>query len=171
MDKVHRPKPPVFSFTAFSGTGKTTYIEKLVPLLKQAGLQVGVIKHDAHDFEVDYPGKDTWRFTQAGADCVAISSHTQFAMMMRRELAFDEIVARMPGMDLILTEGYRTSGDGLIGVVRQAAGYNPKVPLQQLCAVVTDTPLPAPAMQFPLNDPAPLADWLEAYVREHRHDD
>ncbi len=168
MDKVHRPKPPVFSFTAFSGTGKTTYIEKLVPLLKQAGLQVGVIKHDAHDFEVDYPGKDTWRFTQAGADKVSIGSGTHFALMVARELAFEEITALMADMDIILSEGYRAHHARFIGVFREAAGLRPALPLEDMFAAVTDTPLSAPPLQFPLHDAQPLAEFLVRFLKDNQ---
>lgn len=63
---------PVLTFTAYSNTGKTTYLEKLIPCLKSAGLRIAVIKHDAHDFQADIEGKDSWRFAQAGADIVAV---------------------------------------------------------------------------------------------------
>ena len=65
---------PVFIFAAYSNVGKTTYLERLIPCLKEAGLRVGVVKHDAHDFQLDIQGKDTWRFAAAGADAVAIAS-------------------------------------------------------------------------------------------------
>ena len=65
---------PVLTFTAYSNTGKTTYLEKLIPCLKSAGLRIAVIKHDAHDFQADIEGKDSWRFAQAGADIVAVAS-------------------------------------------------------------------------------------------------
>ena len=69
---------PVLTFTAYSNTGKTTYLEKLIPCLKSAGLRIAVIKHDAHDFQADIEGKDSWRFAQAGADIVAVASKRQF---------------------------------------------------------------------------------------------
>lgn len=167
VDNTQRKIPPVFSFTAFSGTGKTTFIEKLVPLLKQAGLRVGVIKHDAHDFQVDYPGKDTWRFTHAGADRVSIGSKTHFALMVNREMAFEEIVALMADMDIILSEGYRAPGARFIGVFRAASGNKPALPVQDMFAAVTDAPLSAPRLQFPLKDAQPLADYLVQFVRDY----
>lgn len=163
-------KPPVFSFTAFSGTGKTTFIEKLVPLLKQAGLKVGVIKHDAHDFEVDHPGKDTWRFTQAGADKVSIGSRTHFALMVQREMDFEEITALMEDMDIIISEGYRAPGARFIGVYRAASGNQPALPAERLFAAVTDAPLEAPALQFPLEDPQVLANYLIRFVQDNGYD-
>ncbi len=164
-------KPPIFSFIAYSGTGKTTYIEKLIPLLKAKGLNVGVIKHDAHDFEVDKEGKDTWRFTHAGADKVSIGSKTHFALMVQREMAFHEITALMRDMDIILSEGYQAAGNRLIGVFRAQSGNEPVLPPESLYAAVTDKPLPAPALQFPLSDPMKLCDHLVRLVEENRHAD
>ena len=164
-------KPPIFSFTAYSGTGKTTYIEKLIPLLKQKGLKVGVIKHDAHDFEIDHKGKDTWRFSQAGADKVSIGSKTHFALMVQRELHFQEIAALMQDMDIILTEGYNAENSRFIAVHRRLSGNAPVLPPETLYAVVTDEALPAPKLQFPLDDPAPLCEHLTRIVKEERHED
>ena len=62
---------PIFAFSAWSGTGKTTILEQLIPLLKQRGLRIAVLKHDAHDFEIDREGKESWRFSHAGADSAA----------------------------------------------------------------------------------------------------
>ena len=71
----------VFAFSGFSGSGKTTLIEKLIPVFKRRGYRVAVIKHDAHDFEIDKEGKDTYRFREAGADRVYISSSQKSARM------------------------------------------------------------------------------------------
>ena len=72
---------PVYQFIALSGTGKTTFLEKLVAELKDRGLHVGVYKHDGHDFEIDRPGKDSWRMTQAGADVTLLSSASKAVIM------------------------------------------------------------------------------------------
>ena len=72
---------PIVSFVAPSGTGKTTYLEKLLPALAARGLRVLVIKHDVHGFEVDRPGKDTWRLRRAGAHGVLIANREQMALM------------------------------------------------------------------------------------------
>jgi molybdopterin-guanine dinucleotide biosynthesis protein MobB len=78
---------PVYSFIAKSGTGKTTLIEKLIPELKSRGLRVAVMKHDAHEFDVDKPGKDSWRMTRAGADVTVIASATHAAVMENRPVS------------------------------------------------------------------------------------
>lgn len=158
--------PPIFSFMAPSGTGKTTFIEKLVPLLKARGLNVGVIKHDAHDFEVDTEGKDTWRFTRAGADMVSILSETHAALMVQRKMTFSEMAETMRGMDILLSEGYEICGSRVIGVFRAQAGFAPLLPPEALYAAVTDTPLDAPALQFPLDDPEPLSEHLARVITQ-----
>lgn len=164
-------QPPIFSFVAYSGTGKTTYLEKLIPLIKAQGVKVGVIKHDAHDFEIDKEGKDTWRFTKAGADKVSIGSKTHFALMVQREMDFREITDLMQDMDIILSEGYRACGARFIGVFRAQSGNEPVLPPEKLYAAVTDTPLDAPKLQFPLNDPQALCDHLIAFINKKAHID
>ncbi|MBR2328291.1 MAG: molybdopterin-guanine dinucleotide biosynthesis protein B, partial [Clostridia bacterium] len=72
---------PTYALVAFSNSGKTTFLEKLIPALKSRGLRVAVIKHDGHDFQLDKEGKDSWRITQAGADVTAIVSKTHAAIM------------------------------------------------------------------------------------------
>ena len=68
---------PVFSFIAYSNTGKTTYIVELIAELTRRGVRVGAIKHDAHEFEIDKQGKDSWRFARSGAQVVAVVSQTK----------------------------------------------------------------------------------------------
>ena len=72
---------PAIGFAAYSGTGKTTLIEKLVMTLKAQGCRIAVIKHDAHRFEIDREGKDSWRFTRAGADITLLSSPEKTAII------------------------------------------------------------------------------------------
>ncbi len=76
---------PVVSFVGNSGVGKTTFLEKLIRVLKTRGYRVAAIKHDAHKFEIDYPGKDSWRLTQAGSDITIISSCDKLALIERPE--------------------------------------------------------------------------------------
>ena len=99
----------VISVVAKSGSGKTTLLEKVIRSLKEKGIRLAVVKHDAHSFEMDKPGKDTWRHAQAGADIVSISSPEKFALIEKRdrELTLDEIVERIDGVDLIITEGFK----------------------------------------------------------------
>ena len=103
---------PVISIVAKSGTGKTTLLEKLIAELKRRGYRVGAMKHDAHQFDIDREGKDSWRLTQAGADTMVISSPGKIAMIKRNarmtETSVADIVnAYYSDVDIVLTEGFK----------------------------------------------------------------
>lgn len=102
--------PPIISIVGKSGAGKTRAIEELVKDLKQRGYKVGTVKHHFHgDFEIDIPGKDSWRHARAGSDLVVISSPVKLAMIkkMKREASLDQIVQElMQEVDIVLTDGY-----------------------------------------------------------------
>ena len=101
---------PVISVVGNSGAGKTTLLEKLVRELKHRGYRVAAVKHDAHDFQMDHPGKDTYRLAEAGADAVIISAADRLALLERvdEERTLDDLAAMVSGrVDIILTEGYR----------------------------------------------------------------
>ncbi len=110
---------PVYSLVGWSDSGKTTILEKLVPELKKRGLTVAVVKHEGHEFDMDIPGKDTWRMTQAGADVTAIVSETHAAILENRPLTLEETVSRIQDVDIVLTEGGKEGPFPKIGVVRE----------------------------------------------------
>lgn len=162
---------PVITFAAYSGTGKTTYLEKLLPCLKTAGLRVAVIKHDGHDFQMDTPGTDTYRLAAAGADMVAIVSNRRFALLEQRSLDVKEIVRRISGVDLILTEGFKHSPYPKIALYREESRQPLAADTENCLAIVTDTPVKANCPTFPLDDPQPLARYLIHILtkREEQH--
>lgn len=129
---------PIIAFSAWSGTGKTTIIEKLVPELKARGLRVAVIKHDAHAFEIDREGKDSWRFAKAGADVTVINSAEKTAIIEQRSLELSEVLSQIHDVDIILAEGYNQQGLPTIGISRKATGKGLRVPLASCIAVITD---------------------------------
>ena len=131
-------QPPAVSFSAFSGTGKTTLIERLIPALNARGLKLGVMKHDAHRFEIDKPGKDSYRFSHAGALVTAIGSSEMTALIERRPLSPREIIGRMQGVDLVLIEGYSGFDCPTIGVERKATGQGLRGNPGDYAAIVTD---------------------------------
>ena len=152
---------PVFSFLAWSGTGKTTYLESLVAELKARGKRVAVVKHDAHRLDLDREGKDSWRFARAGADIVAASDNEKCAVIEYRPASLDDILARLTDVDLVLVEGWHDDARNPVLVWRAAAEKPPRCDPRTCFAVVTDTPLDAGEVpQFPLDDPAPMADYL-----------
>lgn len=152
--------PPVFSIVAYSGTGKTTFLEKLIAELKRRGLRLGVIKHDAHKFEIDREGKDTWRFSEAGADVVAISSHEKTAIIEQRDLSLGEVISRIKDVDLILTEGYKHGGMPKIAVYRAASGNPLPAEADTFFAIVTDSAFETKTPCFGLDDAAGVAELI-----------
>ena len=157
---------PVFSFTAWSNTGKTTYIEKLIAELTKRGVRVAAVKHDGHKLALDKPGKDSWRFAQAGAETVAVSSSEVCAVMYYRPMGLDEILSHIDGVDLILVEGWHGEGRNLIAIHREGTGQELKVPPENCIAVVSDVALDTGATPlFPLDDVCPMADFLMERIK------
>ncbi len=128
---------PIVSIVGKTNSGKTTLIEKIIPELKKRGYKVGIIKHDVHQFEIDYEGKDTYRMTQAGADTVVIASTEKIAMIKNvmspsprpspsrgedkgeGEMSIDEITQQLlQDVDIVITEGYKRQGKPKIEATR-----------------------------------------------------
>lgn len=159
---------PVLSIVARSGTGKTTLLEKLIPELKSRGLRLAIIKHDRHQFEMDHEGKDTWKFSRAGADIVAISSPDKFALIEKpkKEQSLDDIIARINGVDLILTEGYKYENKPKIEIYRSAVCTELISPAHELVAVASDVPLDLAVPCIDLSDIGALADEVLRFVEK-----
>lgn len=157
---------PVISIVGRSNCGKTTYLEKLICELKSRGYRIATIKHDVHGFDIDKPGKDTWRHAQAGADIVCISSPWKMAMIKKveNELLLDEVIEYINGVDIIFTEGYKRESKRKIEVFRREACDAPLCSKEELLAVASDTVLYEDVPHFSVNDPAPMADFLEKHV-------
>ncbi len=156
---------PIFSIVGKSGVGKTTLLEKLIPELKRRGYRLATVKHHSHPgFEIDRPGKDTWRHAQAGSDHVVIAAPDKIASIRRleRPLSIDEIAAGIHDVDLILTEGFKRGGKPAVEVVRAEKGLDLLCEPPQLVAVATDTWLDALIVpQFNLEDVSAIADFIE----------
>jgi len=118
---------PIVSVVGRSDSGKTTLICGLLPELKRRGYRVATVKHDVHGFEIDKPGKDTWKHGQAGADIVIISSPARFALMEKvaEELTLDQVIAKIENVDLILSEGYKRNDKPKIEVFRSTVHDTP----------------------------------------------
>ncbi|MBS4096991.1 MAG: molybdopterin-guanine dinucleotide biosynthesis protein B [Sulfuricella sp.] len=116
----------IFGFAGYSGAGKTTLIEKLVPLFTARGLTVSLIKQTHHDFDVDQPGKDSWRHRQAGCQEVLVASNRRWALMHELrgapEPALEDHLARLAPCDLTLVEGYKQEAIPKLEVHRAANG-------------------------------------------------
>ncbi len=155
----------ILGFSAFSGTGKTTLVEKLVLQLKAAGLRVAVIKHDAHNFEIDKEGKDSWRFSHAGADMTIVSSSTKTAIIEQRPRTLYDNLAMIHDVDVILVEGYKTEPIPQIGISRKATGKGLPYPPEHYLAVVTDDETVTGVPCFGLNDIEAITQFVLAQAR------
>lgn len=153
----------IVSVVGKSGSGKTTFLEKLLPELKRRGYRVATVKHDVHGFDIDQPGKDTWRHAQAGAEAVVISSPRRFALIQRldEEMPLDEIASYVRGVDIIITEGYKRGDKPKIEISRRAKSTELICAEEELIAVVTDQRFPLDVPHFGLDDVAGVADLLE----------
>ena len=156
-------EPPIVSIVGSSGTGKTTLLEKLIPELKARGLRVGTIKHHEHDFEMDRPGKDSWRHKQAGAAVTVIASPTKIGMIMDvdHDYGLDRLMPFMAGVDIILTEGYKKEDRMKIEVFRPEVHDKPLCGEDKgLLSLVSDHPVETNVPVFSSSDIKGLADFL-----------
>jgi molybdopterin-guanine dinucleotide biosynthesis protein B len=148
----------IFGFAGWSGSGKTTLIEQLIPRLAARGLRVSLIKHAHHTFDIDQPGKDSYRHRHAGCAEVLVTSNTRWALMHELrggiELTLDEALGRLSPCDLALVEGFKTSAIPKLEVWRAAVG-KPLLHLADphIVAIATDSPgalPPASAKRLPV---------------------
>ncbi len=161
----------VAGFAGFSGAGKTTLIEGLIPALRRRGLRVSVVKHAHHGFDIDQPGKDTWRHRQAGAFEVVAASPQRLVVMREfergAELSVHHLLAEVsPVADWVLVEGFRDSDLLKIEVWRPSTGRPALYPQDDpfIVAIATDEAqaLPVSTLRpvMDLNDPDAVAAWL-----------
>lgn len=156
---------PVLGFAAYSGVGKTTIIESVIPGLRACGLRVAVIKHDGHDFEMDHPGKDSWRFAQAGAEVTAICSAEKAAFIERRSLSLGDMLSRIKNVDIILVEGFKNAPITQIGICRSDSGKDFTAPPERFIALVTDREDVPPALpRFSFGE----TDRLVSFIADNR---
>jgi len=148
-----------------SNSGKTTLIEKLIPLLKERGLTVGVLKHASKGFDPEQPGKDSWRFQEAGADIVALAGPGGTVLMRsgERELDPEDLNHILGTCDIVLREGFKSAGGDRIEVFR--SGISGTRPLclddPSFIALATDTKFEVDILQFGLNDASGVAKFIE----------
>ena len=161
-------RPRTLSIVGRSGSGKTTLIVGLLPSLIGRGWRVGTLKHDAHAFQMDREGKDTFRHYEAGAERVAIVGREEFAYRERLGLqpSPEALVERyFSGLDLVLTEGYRTGPWPKVEVLRAAVSSEPMCAgNHSLRAIVTDVEGDFPVPVFGLSEHERLGRWIERTI-------
>jgi molybdopterin-guanine dinucleotide biosynthesis protein B len=161
----------VLGVIGWSGSGKTTLITALLPLLRSRGLSVSTVKHTHHGFDMDRPGKDTFRHREAGAREVLVASSQRWALMHEidgSEPELPELLARLSPVDLVLVEGFKAHPFAKLEVHRPALGKPPIWPDQPgptgVVAVAADAPFTCDRIVLPLNDPASVADWTLGFL-------
>jgi molybdopterin-guanine dinucleotide biosynthesis protein MobB len=164
-------QPALVAIVGKSDSGKTTLIESLLPELRRLGLRVGTIKHDVHGFEIDTPGKDSWRHARAGADASMIAGPDKLAYVraLSDELPLAEIARRyFSDLDLVVAEGYKRQAPHRIEVFRRDAGHaDPLCGPGESLALVTDIALEHPH-RFSLDDADGLAAFIGTRLQELR---
>ena len=160
----------VVGFAGFSGSGKTTLVEKLIPALRLRGLRVSVVKHAHHSFDIDHPGKDTWRHREAGAFEVVVASDRRLALMREFEqparVTVHQLIAELyDGVDWVLVEGFKESNLLKVEVWRAESAKPARYPDDDfIVAIATDAPgkLPQETLRpvLDLNDADAVAQWL-----------
>jgi len=160
---------PILGFAAFSGTGKTTLLTKLIPLLKQTGLRIALIKHSHHNFEIDKPGKDSYRLREAGASPVMlVSSHrramiTEFDSIQEPKLSDQLKILDQSELDLILVEGFKAENFPKIELHRPSLNYPLIFPNDpSVIAIATDSTVSDSGSlpHLDINDPQLISHFI-----------
>lgn len=172
--------PPLLGFVAYSGSGKTTLLEKLIPELKKKNIRVALIKHAHHNFDIDIPGKDSYRLRKAGAQQVLVASNTRQALIIenqniKKEPNLDQCIAslQIDTLDLILVEGFKHAAYPKIEINRSSHPQPfiyPNDP--DIIALITDVEPAADSArtikQLNLNNLDDIIDFIQEHLKTYR---
>ncbi|RMN17442.1 molybdopterin-guanine dinucleotide biosynthesis protein MobB [Serratia plymuthica] len=168
---MNNPYPPLLGIAAYSGTGKTTLLKQLIPLLRQREIRVGLIKHTHHDMDVDTPGKDSYELRKAGADQTLVASDRRWALMTEtpEQLPLDlhYLASRFDRdkVDVILVEGFKHEAVSKIILYREGIGR----PLEDMLdkfviAVASDRPVTGVKF-LDINQPEAIAEFIVEWLK------
>lgn len=167
---------PLLAFAAWSGTGKTTLLQKVIPLLCQQGVRPGLIKHTHHAMDVDTPGKDSYLLRKAGAAQTLVASEKRWALMTETpdkealNLAF--LVSRMDTskLDIVLVEGFKGEAIPKILLFRKDRGYlTTELQIDQyVLAIASDIPLEVTVPVLDINAPQEIADFITEWLLQQK---
>ena len=174
MSNINIVSPvPILGFAAYSGTGKTTLLAKVIPLLKEKNIRLGIIKHAHHDFDIDQPGKDSYKLRKSGADKMLIASSKRWALMVENdphtaEPDLQTLIGKIDpdSLDLILVEGFKHESFPKIELHRSEYNSDFIYPDDEsVIAIATDKPLPTsgdnrPIKQLDINNPSDIAAFI-----------
>ncbi len=167
---------PILGFAAFSGTGKTTLLTQIIPILKQYGLRIGLIKHSHHSFQIDQPGKDSFRLREAGASPVMLVSTHRRAMITEitpeQEPRLDDQLKLFDqsALDLILVEGFKAEQFPKIELHRPSLNKSLLYPNDpNIIAIATDEVLEIPdnLTRLDINQPEMIANFILQQFMRH----
>ncbi|EKT57100.1 molybdopterin-guanine dinucleotide biosynthesis protein MobB [Providencia burhodogranariea] len=168
---MNKKTVPLLGITAYSGTGKTTLLKQVIPLLRQRHLRVGLVKHTHHDMDVDKPGKDSYELRKAGADQTLVASQNRWALMTETpnnddELDLHYLASRFDpdSLDLILVEGFKHETIAKIALYRSEVG-KPLAGLidQHVIAVASNQIIDTTIPQLDINNPEQIADYIVSW--------
>ena len=159
----------IYGITGYKNAGKTGLMERLVTEITERGLTVSTVKHAHHTFDVDHPGKDSYRHRQAGAQQVLLSSRNRWALMTElrgiEEATLDDLLAQLSPVDLVLVEGYNRDRHPKIEAYRSEMDHPLIAAVDDtIRAVASDTPIEVTQPVFDLNDTRAIADFILAEV-------
>ncbi|CAI1191353.1 molybdopterin-guanine dinucleotide biosynthesis protein MobB [Serratia proteamaculans] len=165
--------PPLLAIAAYSGTGKTTLLKQLIPLLKQRCIRVGLIKHTHHDMDVDTPGKDSYELRKAGADQTLVASDRRWALMTetpeQQSLDLQYLASRFDRskVDVILVEGFKHEPVSKIILYREDIGRPLEDMLDEfVIAVASDQSITVKSRSLDLNQPESIADFIVKWLKD-----
>lgn len=167
--------PPILCIVGKSNVGKTTLLERLVAELKSRGYRVATVKHDVHGFDLDKPGKDSWRHAKAGSDAVVISSPQKLALIKKvdHDSSLDEVASLLGAdFDIILTEGFKSSDAPKVEVHRRGMADGLLCTPSELVALATDEDIDTTIPQYSLDDIRGLIDLIEErFLRQEEQEE
>ncbi|MCI0506349.1 MAG: molybdopterin-guanine dinucleotide biosynthesis protein MobB [Gammaproteobacteria bacterium] len=165
---------PIVGFAAFSGTGKTTLLTAIIPLLKQRGYRIAMVKHAHHQFDIDQPGKDSYELRKAGADQMLVASRKRWALMVENtddthDPSLQDLINRLDltATDIILVEGFKAEAFPKIELHRSAVKSDFMYPADNnIIAIASDKTLDTPEhiTLLNINDPVQIADFIVANI-------
>lgn len=159
--------PPIIQIVGYKNSGKTTLLAALIPELRSYGYRIGTAKRDAHGFDIDHEGRDTWKHYEAGAEAVAITSADKSALIRRAPSPLHELAAAMPEVDVVLAEGFKDAPFPKIALLRSEADLELLDRLQAVIAVAVRFQYRHPALPtHDAGDVAALATIVRAHLPE-----
>jgi molybdopterin-guanine dinucleotide biosynthesis protein B len=167
-------KIPVLGFAAYSGTGKTTLLKQLIPLLRKSGLHLALIKHSHHDFEIDHPGKDSYELRHAGAEQTLITSAYRSAWILeKREQQEPDLLEALSQLDttdidLVLVEGFRHDERLPCIELRRAVNDRPALYTRQrnIIALACDHPIQTDLPQLDINSAQQVCEFIVEWLNQ-----